>query len=119
ELATWYDRSTSIMDRLSLLIKNALTGIVLVFVLLAVFLNLTVAFWVAMGLPFVFLGTLFFMGDSYAGLSLNSFTTFGFLMALGIIVDDAVVVGESIYSVRSREGDTLRNTIKGTMRVAV
>ncbi|CAN0591485.1 unnamed protein product, partial [Laminaria digitata] len=59
------------------------------------------------------------MGDSYAGLSLNSFTTFGFLMALGIIVDDAVVVGESIYSVRSREGDTLRNTIKGTMRVAV
>ncbi len=119
ELATWYDRSTSIMDRLNLLIKNALTGIVLVFVLLAVFLNLTVAFWVAMGLPFVFLGTLFFMGDSYAGLSLNSFTTFGFLMALGIIVDDAVVVGESIYSVRSREGDTLRNTIKGTMRVAV
>ena len=107
------------MDRLNLLIKNALTGIVLVFILLAVFLNLTVAFWVAMGLPFVFLGTLFFMGDSYAGLSLNSFTTFGFLMALGIIVDDAVVVGESIYSVRSREGDTLRNTIKGTMRVAV
>ena len=119
QLASWYDRSTSIMDRLNLLIKNALTGIVLVFILLAVFLNLTVAFWVAMGLPFVFLGTLFFMGDSYAGLSLNSFTTFGFLMALGIIVDDAVVVGESIYSVRSREGDTLRNTIKGTMRVAV
>ncbi|HAO24780.1 MAG TPA: acriflavine resistance protein B, partial [Methylophaga sp.] len=118
QLASWYDRSTSIMDRLNLLIKNALTGIVLVFILLAVFLNLTVAFWVAMGLPFVFLGTLFFMGDSYAGLSLNSFTTFGFLMALGIIVDDAVVVGESIYSVRSREGDTLRNTIKGTMRVA-
>lgn len=119
QLASWYDRSTSIMDRLNLLIKNALTGIVLVFLLLAIFLNLTVAFWVAMGLPFVFLGTLFFMGDSYAGLSLNSFTTFGFLMALGIIVDDAVVVGESIYSVRSREGDTLRNTIKGTMRVAV
>jgi len=119
QLASWYDRSTSIMDRLNLLIKNALTGIVLVFLLLAIFLNLTVAFWVAMGLPFVFLGTLFFMGDSYAGLSLNSFTTFGFLMALGIIVDDAVVVGESIYSVRSREGDTLRNTIKGTMRVAI
>lgn len=119
ELASWYDRSTSIMDRLNLLIKNALTGIVLVFILLAVFLNLTVAFWVAMGLPFVFLGTLYFMGDAYTGLSLNEFTTFGFIMALGIIVDDAVVVGESIYSVRSREGDTLRNTIKGTMRVAV
>ena len=119
ELATWYDRSASILDRLQLLFNNAMIGMALVFVLLALFLNLTVAFWVAMGLPFVFLGTLFFMGDGWAGLSLNSFTTFGFLMALGIIVDDAVVVGESIYSVRSREGDTLRNTIKGTMQVAV
>ena len=119
QLATWYDRSASILDRLQLLFNNALIGMALVFVLLALFLNLTVAFWVAMGLPFVFLGTLFFMGDDWAGLSLNSFTTFGFLMALGIIVDDAVVVGESIYSVRSREGDTLRNTIKGTMQVAV
>ncbi|EMR12751.1 cation/multidrug efflux pump [Methylophaga lonarensis MPL] len=119
ELASWYDRSVSINQRLDLLIKNALTGIALVFLLLALFLNLTVAFWVAMGLPFVFFGTLYFMGDSYAGLTLNSFTTFGFILALGIIVDDAVVVGESIYSVRSKEGDTLRNTIKGTMRVAV
>lgn len=119
ELASWHDRSTHIMERLNLLFKNAVFGIVLVFVLLALFLNLTVAFWVAMGLPFVYFGSLFLLGDQFAGLSLNPFTTFGFLMALGIIVDDAVVVGESIYSVRQREGDTLRNTIKGTMRVAV
>lgn len=119
EMATWYDRSTHIMERLNLLFKNAVYGIALVFVLLALFLNLTVAFWVAMGLPFVYFGSLFLLGDQFAGLSLNPFTTFGFLMALGIIVDDAVVVGESIYSVRQREGDTLRNTIKGTMRVAV
>lgn len=119
ELASWYDRSTSINDRLQLLVKNAISGILLVFVLLAVFLNLTVAFWVAMGLPFIFFGTLYFMGDSFAGLSLNEFTTFGFIMALGIVVDDAVVVGESIYTVRASEGDTLANTIKGTMRVAV
>jgi len=119
QLATWYDRSVHIQDRLQLLVKNALTGIALVFILLALFLNLSVAFWVAMGLPFVFFGTLYFMGDSFAGLSLNEFTTFGFLLALGIIVDDAVVVGESVYAVRSKEGDTLANTIKGTMRVAV
>jgi multidrug efflux pump subunit AcrB len=119
ELATWYDRSDAINDRLQLLIKNAATGIVLVFILLALFLNLSVAFWVAAGLPFIFFGTLYFMGDQYAGLTLNEFTTFGFIMALGIVVDDAVVVGESIYSVRSSEGDTLANTIKGTMRVAV
>lgn len=118
-LATWYDRSESIKQRLSLLVKNAMTGIAMVFILLALFLNLTVAFWVAMGLPFIFFGTLYFMGDSYAGLTLNEFTTFGFLLALGIVVDDAVVVGESVYDVRSKEGDTLANTIKGTMIVAV
>lgn len=118
-LISWSDRSTSINGRLQLLIKNATTGIALVFILLALFLNLRVAFWVAAGLPFIFLGTLYFMGDSYLGLTLNEFTTFGFIMALGIVVDDAVVVGESIYSVRSEEGDTLENTIKGTMQVAV
>lgn len=119
ELATWYDRSTSITERLQLLVKNALAGIVLVFVLLAVFLNLTVAFWVAMGLPFIFFGTLFLMGTDIIGLSLNEFTTFGFIMALGIVVDDAIVVGESIYTLRAEKGDTRENTIKGTMRVAL
>lgn len=119
ELVSWYDRSENIKSRLQLLIKNAFTGIALVFILLALFLNLTVAFWVALGLPFVFFGTLYLMGDSFTGLTLNEFTTFGFILALGIVVDDAVVIGESIYSVRSKEGDTLKNTIKGTMLVAV
>ncbi len=118
-LATWHDRSDSIRARLDLLVSNAMMGIGFVFLLLAVFLNLTVAFWVAMGLPFIFFGTLFFMGDGLAGLSLNEFTTFGFIMALGIVVDDAVVVGESVYAVRSRDGDTLSNTIRGTLIVAV
>lgn len=119
ELTSWYDRSQFINERLQLLVSNAIAGILMVFVLLALFLNLTVAFWVAMGLPFIFFGTLYFMGDDFAGLSLNEFTTFGFIMALGIVVDDAVVIGESVYTVRSEEGDTLRNTIKGTLRVAV
>ena len=59
------------------------------------------------------------MGDSFAGLSLNEFTTFGFVMALGIVVDDAVVIGESIYTLRSKEGDSIENTIKGTLKVAM
>ncbi len=118
-LDTWYDRSESINSRLSLLVRNAITGVLMVFLLLALFLNVTVAFWVAMGLPFIFFGTLYFMGDSWAGLSLNAFTTFGFIMALGIVVDDAVVVGESVYTERSRHGDALKNTISGTLRVAV
>jgi multidrug efflux pump subunit AcrB len=118
-LGTWYDRSESINQRLELMIENAITGVLLVFILLAIFLNITVAFWVAMGLPFIFFGTLFFMGTENVGLTLNMFTTFGFIMALGIVVDDAVVVGESVYTVRSKEGDTLGSTIKGTMIVAI
>ncbi len=118
QLKTWHDRSQDIKSRLALLTKNAATGTALVFILLALFLNLTVAFWVAAGLPFVFFGTLFFMGDQFTGLTLNEFTTFGFILALGIVVDDAVVVGESIYSERSKHGDTLANTVKGTLRVA-
>ena len=118
EIETWYDKSTMIKDRLSLLVKNALTGIGLVFIVLALFLNVRVAFWVAAGLPFVFFGTLFFMTDSFVGLTINEMTTFGFIMALGIVVDDAVVVGESIYSTRKEEGDTVESTIRGTMKVA-
>ncbi|MBY5948352.1 efflux RND transporter permease subunit [Photobacterium rosenbergii] len=118
EIESWYDKSTMIKDRLTLLVKNALTGIALVFIVLALFLNIRVAFWVAASLPFVFCGTLFFMTDSFMGLTINEMTTFGFIMALGIVVDDAVVVGESIYSTRRSEGDTLKSTIIGTHKVA-
>ncbi|MEG3765391.1 efflux RND transporter permease subunit [Alteromonas sp. 14N.309.X.WAT.G.H12] len=119
EIETWYDRSTLITDRLALLTKNAVSGIILVFITLAIFLNVRVAFWVAAGLPFIFFGTLFFMTDNFVGLTINEMTTFGFIMALGIVVDDAVVVGESVYATRQRYGDTLNNTVRGTIRVAI
>ncbi|BBN81703.1 acriflavin resistance protein [Pseudoalteromonas sp. A25] len=118
KIASWLDKSTLITERLSLLIKNALTGIALVFIVLALFLNVRVALWVAMGLPFVFCGTLFFMTERFTGLSLNEMTTFGFIMALGIVVDDAVVIGESIYHTRAKNGDNVLNTILGTHKVA-
>lgn len=119
ELESWYDKSTLITERLSLLTSNAITGIAIVFVILAIFLNVRVALWVAGGLPFVFFGTLYFMTDSYAALTINEMTTFGFIMALGIVVDDAVVIGESIYTTRKKYGDTINNTIWGTIKVAV
>ena len=118
-IEAWNDGSELIKDRLSLLIENALFGIALVFIVLALFLNLRVALWVVAGLPFIFCGTLFFMSESFTGMSINEMTTFGFILALGIVVDDAVVVGESIYSERRDRGDTLANTIRGTQRVAV
>ncbi|MCC4832476.1 efflux RND transporter permease subunit [Shewanella sp. 10N.7] len=118
EIETWYDKSDLITERLSLLAKNALTGIALVFIILALFLNIQVAFWVAASLPFVFCGTLFFMTDTFTGFTLNEMTTFGFIMALGIVVDDAVVIGESIYSTRKQDGDSIKSTIIGTHKVA-
>lgn len=118
-IETWDDGSELIRDRLSLLIKNALSGIALVFLVLALFLNLRVALWVTAGLPFIFCGTLFFMTDNFTGMTINEMTTFGFILALGIVVDDAVVVGESIYDTRKTEGDSLASTIKGTQKVAV
>ncbi len=118
-IETWNDGSELIRGRLALLIKNALSGIALVFIVLALFLNLRVAIWVVAGLPFIFCGTLFFMSEQFTGMSINEMTTFGFILALGIVVDDAVVVGESVYATRRNEGDTLTSTIKGTRRVAV
>lgn len=119
KIETWYDQSLMIKDRLQLLVKNALSGIALVFLVLALFLNVRVAFWVAAGLPFVFFGTLLFMTDSFTNLTINELTTFGFIMALGIVVDDAVVIGESIYDTRRKQGDTLENTILGAKKVAL
>ncbi|MEP0073008.1 MAG: efflux RND transporter permease subunit [Marinomonas sp.] len=118
EIDSWYDQSVLIKDRLSLLIENMIMGIALVFVVLALFLNIKVAFWVSASLPFVFCGTLFFMTDSFVGLTINEMTTFGFIMALGIIVDDAVVIGESVYTTRQAQGDTIKSTILGTHKVA-
>ena len=118
KLLTWYDQSTLIMDRLALLGGNAAYGVLLVFIMLALFLNMRVAFWVAAGLPFIYCGTLFFMGETFVGLTINEMTTFGFIMALGIVVDDAVVVGESVYTTRQSDGDSLNSTVKGVLKVA-
>ena len=118
-IETWNDGGTLIRDRLALLIKNAISGIALVFIILALFLNLRVALWVTAGLPFIFCGTLFFMTDSFTGMTINEMTTFGFILALGIVVDDAVVVGESIYSTRKAQGDSLQSTILGAKKVAI
>ncbi|KZK77213.1 Swarming motility protein SwrC [Pseudovibrio sp. Ad46] len=114
----WEDESENISDRLSLMMKNGLMGMGLVLVTLALFLNLRTAFWVAMGLPIAFAGALTLMGDSFWGMTLNEMTTFGFIIALGIVVDDAIVVAESAHSVTEKEGDGIDNVIKGVKLVA-
>lgn len=92
----WNDMSRYLQSRMDLLISNALGGLVLVFIILLLFLRPALAFWVAAGLGVAYLGTFWLM--PYFGLTVNVVTLFAFLMILGIIVDDAIVVGESVYS---------------------
>ncbi len=98
KMVTWGDQSVEVRDRLDMLLKNGIQGLILVFLLLAVFLELRLAFWVALGIPISILGTCAVLYLS--GHTLNMLSSFAFLMVLGILVDDAIVVGENIYSHR-------------------
>ena len=115
EFAIWADQSIDVRDRLEMLISNGLQGLVIVFVMLALFLDLKIAFWVAMGIPFSMLGTgaLMFGTDQ----TLNMLSMFAFLMAIGIVVDDAIVVSDNVDRHR-RMGKSLVNAaIDGTVEV--
>ncbi|MGA6925474.1 MAG: efflux RND transporter permease subunit, partial [Desulfosarcina sp.] len=96
ELATWFDLSTMVRDRIDLLLRNGLQGIVLVFIVLALFLNLRLAFWVSVGIPVSFMGA--FLVLDVQGETINMISLFAFIMTLGILVDDAIIVGENIFS---------------------
>ena len=114
-LTTWADQSVDVRDRLELLGRNGLQGLVLVFIVLAIFLNLRLAFWVALGVPVAILGACSHL--LYADQTLNMLTMFAFLMAIGIIVDDAIVVGENIFAHRQRGKSLHQAAIDGTYEV--
>lgn len=115
-LKAWGDRSTEVRQRISLLTRNGLGGLMLVFLMLAAFLELRLSFWVAMGIPFSILGTCLVM--LYLGQTLNMLSMFAFVMALGIVVDDAIVVGENIYSHRLMGKSKVQAAIDGAVEVA-
>lgn len=96
--AVWNDTSIEVRDRLRLLTSNGIQGLVLVFLVLTLFLEMRLAFWVALGIPISILGA--GVALSWGGQTLNMLSLFSFLMALGIIVDDAIVIGENIYAHR-------------------
>ena len=95
QLQTWKDFSNMFSGRLALLSKNAFGGLILVFVVLMLFLRPQLAFWVAVGIAIAYMGALWILPS--IGLTLNMMSMFSFLLILGIIVDDAIIVGESIY----------------------
>ncbi len=117
DYAIWDDDSELLQDRLSLLLKNAAIGLVLVLLALTLFLDLRLAFWTAVGIGATFTGAIFLL--YFAGSSINMFSLFGFILALGLVVDDAVVVGENIYAERERGRSGLGAAIAGTQRVTL
>lgn len=118
ELHVWADAAQYIQERLSLLRTNAWQGLIIIIVLLTLFLDFKLAFWVAMGIPISIAGTIALLGDRFLGHSLNDITTFGLIIVLGILVDDAIVVGESVYEARRRGNTPSADTIYGVNRVA-
>lgn len=95
-LVIFRDQTEILADRISLLTSNALMGFALVFLMLVITLDFKLAFWVAMGIPISFLGGFLIFGS--VGVSLNMVTLFALIVVIGIVVDDAIVVGENIYA---------------------
>src|SRR5690606_24302165 len=118
-LAVWGDTSFYLKDRLDMMVKNMLMGTVLVFACLALFLRLKLAFWVALGIPISFLGALWLMPVGPFGTHINLMPLFGFLLALGIIVDAALVIGESVHTETQKRGYRIENVIRGARSVAL
>ena len=117
DVASTVNRSENYEQRLRLLLKNAFLGLVLVLIVLGLFLNMRLAFWVTMGIPVSFLGGLLLMPA--IGVTINMITMFAFIIALGIVVDDAIVAGENIYEYRRRGMGILQAAIRGARDVAV
>ncbi|MEM9174287.1 MAG: efflux RND transporter permease subunit [Myxococcota bacterium] len=116
-MTVWEDESLTLKDRLNILIKNGLSGFVLVFVVLALFLRLKLAIWVSIGVPLSILGALFVF--PYADVSIDVISLFAFIMVLGLLVDDAVVVGENVHRHQEAAEDPLEASIKGTQEVSI
>lgn len=119
ELAVWGDSSFYLKDRLNMMVKNMMAGTALVFLCLALFLRLKLAFWVALGIPICFLGALWLMPLGPFATNINLLSLFGFVLVLGIVVDDAIVIGESAYTETQRHGQSVDNVIRGARKVAL
>ncbi|TDI12734.1 MAG: efflux RND transporter permease subunit [Acidobacteria bacterium] len=116
-LTTWQNQAKVLRDRLDLLIRNGIAGLILVFISLALFLRFRLAFWVSMGIPLSFLGAAWMM--PWLGVSVNLISLFAFIVVLGIVVDDAIVAAENIYTQQQRHGDGLRGAIEGTQEISM
>jgi multidrug efflux pump subunit AcrB len=111
------DRSEIYRQRLNLMLRNGFLGLGLVFILLAVFLEARLAFWVSLGIPISILGSFLFL--SALNLSINLVSMFAFIITLGIVVDDAIVVGENIYHYRQSGLPWYEAAVQGAREIAL
>ncbi|MDA1315786.1 MAG: efflux RND transporter permease subunit [Acidobacteria bacterium] len=116
-IEVWKDDSAFLRGRIDLLLRNAASGLVLVFIVLALFLRMRLAFWVTIGIPISFLGTLAVM-PMYDG-SINMISLFAMILVLGIVVDDAIVVGESIFTEQKHSRTGVEGAITGVRSVGI
>ncbi|WP_372931698.1 efflux RND transporter permease subunit, partial [Shewanella putrefaciens] len=119
QLDTWGDMTHYLQGRLNMMMSNMFYGALLVFLILALFLDLKLAFWVMVGLPVCFLGTMLIMPLEPFSMTINMLTLFAFILVLGIVVDDAIVIGESAYSEVERHGHSIDHVIRGAQKVAM
>jgi len=117
-LDIWSDATYYLKERLRMMLKNLAIGALLVFITLALFLEIKLAFWVMLGIPISFLGALALINTPHIDSSLNLISIFGFILVLGIVVDDAIIMGESAYSETERKGHSIDNVIEGVYRVS-
>jgi multidrug efflux pump subunit AcrB len=111
------DRSEIYRQRLELMLRNGFIGLGLVFILLALFLEARLAFWVSLGIPISFLGSLLILPN--AGVSINMVTMFAFIVTLGIVVDDAIIVGENVYYNRQSGLGWFEAAVRGAGEIAM
>jgi multidrug efflux pump subunit AcrB len=117
DVTVWQNEATNLQDRIDLLVNNAAIGLVLVVLCLALFLDIRLAFWSAFGIGISFTATFVIM--SSLGMSINMISLFGFILAIGIVVDNAIVVSENIYTNSEKGMPAMQATVKGTQRIAI
>ncbi len=117
QIEAWQDQAIWLEGRLNLLLKNGAQGLFLVFLVLALFLRFRLSFWVTLGIPISFLGVLLVMPSLDA--SVNMLSLFAFILVLGIVVDDAIVVGENIHNEQENGNPGVAGAVRGVQGVAV
>jgi multidrug efflux pump subunit AcrB len=115
QLALQKDETVNLKDRINLMLRNGVLGFMLVFLVLLLFLDLKLAFWVSVAVPTSFLGGLMII--HFMGYSINMISLFALIVVLGIVVDDAIVTGESIFQAQEENPDDPNATLKGVKNV--